>query len=248
MTISGAVSGISLVVRILIWFRANWGNLKLRWQCLCPYRNKRIRVSMAYLFRIKVGDEYLLVRGNRIPDQYQPPGGVYKYYEGARDTLDSLGALSDVFVKYDGDSKDDLRRVLQRGSKLPAFLRWFHSKHNREQDPWREFHEELIASGILDREVFSRISFHYNWVRSVATGIQYSPELDIHEYLFADVYELLPSDEQVTALNSIRKMKSDLFGFVDERCIRSYGQKCGIRIASHTWKILEGAVEPPRRS
>ena len=248
MIISEAVSGISLVVRILRWFRTNWGNLKLRWQCLVPYRNKRIRVSMAYLFRIKVDDEYLLVRADRIPDQYQPPGGVYKYYEGARDTLDSLGALSDVFVKCDEASKDDLRRVLQRGSKLPAFLGWFHSKHNREQDPWREFHEELIASGILDKEVFSHASFRYQWVRGVATGIQYSPELDIDEYLFADVYELIPSAKQVAALNAIRSTKSELFGFVDECCIRSYGQKCGIRIASHTWKILEGAVEPPRRS
>nr|WP_241158244.1 hypothetical protein [Adlercreutzia sp. ZJ138] len=35
-------------------------------------------MSAAYLFRIKVGGKYLLIRGNRIKDQYQPVGGVYK--------------------------------------------------------------------------------------------------------------------------------------------------------------------------
>ena len=41
--------------------------------------NKNIRLSCAYLFRIKYNGKYLLVKGNRI-DQYQPIGGVYKYY------------------------------------------------------------------------------------------------------------------------------------------------------------------------
>jgi len=242
------ISGVGPVVRILAWFRTNWGELRLWSQCLLLYRNKRVRVSMAYLFRIKVGDKYLLVRGNRIRDQYQPVGGVYKYFEGAKNALDSFGAVSDAFVKHDEDSKNDLRRVLQRGAKLPAFLEWFHSKRNRECDPWREFNDELIATGILNKDVFGPGSLRSEWVRSVGIGIRYSPEIEIHEYLFADVFELLPSSEQTADLEALQNTESDLYKFVDEQCIRSYGQTCGIRIGSHTWKILEGAVEPPRRS
>ena len=39
--------------------------------------NTEIRVSISYLFQIKVDGKYLLVKGNRI-DQYQPVGGVFK--------------------------------------------------------------------------------------------------------------------------------------------------------------------------
>ena len=54
--------------------------------------------------------------------------------------------------------------------------------------------------------------------------------------------------EQAAALSQLRRVDSDLYMFADERCISSYGQSCGIRIGSHSWKIVEGAVEPPRRS
>lgn len=201
---------------------------------------------MAYLFRIKVGDHYLLVRSNRTKGQYQPVGGFYKCHTGAKEALDSFGAVGDVFVGHDAESKNDLRRVLQKGSKLLAFLKWFHSKKNREHSPIREFHEELVVTGIADPAVFSHVDFH--WVGSVASGIRRSPELEIDEYLYADVFELLPSPEQERDLESLLAKESDLYKFVDERCIRSYGQSCGIRVGSHSWKILEGHVEPPRRS
>lgn len=246
MVIKEIIEGLGITVRLVRWARANWGNRRLSLQSRIVYRKQRVRVSMAYLLRIKLHDEYLLVRGHRIPDQYQPPGGVYKYYPGAKKTLDVLGAVGDVFVKHDVDSRDDLRRVLQRGSKLPEFLKWFHLREDRECDPRREFNDELIATGILDAELFSRIS--PQWVKSVGIGIRFSPELDIPEYLFADVYEVLLTREQEEALHQLRQVDSDLYKFADERCISSYGQSCGIRIGSHSWKIVEGAVEPPRRS
>jgi len=201
---------------------------------------------MAYLFRIKVGDDYMLVRSNRIRDQFQPVGGVYKYHPSARGILDSFGAVSDVFVGHDEDSSNDLRRVLQRGSKLPAFLKWFHSKRNREHEPSREFREELITAGIVDPDLFAHINSQL--VRSIGIGIRYSPELEIDEYLFADVFELLPTTEQESILEALKQVDSGKYKFVDERCIRSYGQTCGIRVGSHTWKILEGCVKPPHRS
>ena len=37
-----------------------------------------VRISFAYLFRIKIGNQYLLVKNERGTDKYQPVGGVYK--------------------------------------------------------------------------------------------------------------------------------------------------------------------------
>ena len=246
MLIKEAVAAVGFAARVLTWLHVHWGEIRLRFQSYVVYRNRRVRVSMASLLRITLRDQYLLVRGHRIPDQYQPPGGVYKFYPGAKNILDALGLVGDVFLKDDVDSKDDLRRVLQRGSRLPAFLEWFHSRENRELDPRREFHDELVATGILDADLFADL--RTRWVRSVGVGIRFSPELDIPEYLFADVFEVLLAPEQENALLELQRVESDQYRFVDERCIGSYGQSCGIRVGSHTWKIVPGAKEPARRS
>lgn len=39
-----------------------------------------IRISFAYLFRIKIGNKYLLILNGRNTGKYQPVGGVYKIY------------------------------------------------------------------------------------------------------------------------------------------------------------------------
>jgi hypothetical protein len=39
-----------------------------------------IRISFAYLYRIKVDDRYFLILNNR-SEKYQPVGGAYKFYE-----------------------------------------------------------------------------------------------------------------------------------------------------------------------
>ncbi|WP_324722027.1 SMODS-associated NUDIX domain-containing protein [Latilactobacillus curvatus] len=43
-------------------------------------RNTKIRISFAYLFRIKVDGKYFLVK-NSHTKRFQPVGGTYKYYE-----------------------------------------------------------------------------------------------------------------------------------------------------------------------
>ena len=43
--------------------------------------NTIIRISFAYLYRIKIGDKYLLVKNERGTGKYQPVGGVYKFEE-----------------------------------------------------------------------------------------------------------------------------------------------------------------------
>ncbi len=49
--------------------------------------NTIIRVSFAYLFRIKVGNRYLLIKNERGTGKYQPVGGVYKFKKAEKRVL-----------------------------------------------------------------------------------------------------------------------------------------------------------------
>ena len=77
--------------------------LKISYQSLIRW-NKNVRLSCAYLFRIRYNNKYLLIRGNRI-DQYQPIGGVYKYYDsfnGLKENLE-LKDVSESHVYENGE-------------------------------------------------------------------------------------------------------------------------------------------------
>ena len=54
------------------------------WYQQLKYRKKEIRLSFSYLFKIQIDGKYLLIKGNRLKNQYQPVGGVYKYYPEAK--------------------------------------------------------------------------------------------------------------------------------------------------------------------
>ena len=73
---------VNLIVAIITYVAAiifhNRLRMKILLQSLLRW-NKKIRLSCAYLFQIKQDGKYLLIKGNRI-EQYQPVGGVYKYY------------------------------------------------------------------------------------------------------------------------------------------------------------------------
>lgn len=124
-------------------------------------RNK-VRVSAAYLYRIRVDGKFLLIRGGRFPTQFQPVGGVFKVAATGRGKLVELGAADDNLIPLDTASADDLRIRLE-GCRLVSFLKWFESGQGRETSPWREFQEELVGSCArtlvsehLPREVMGR--------------------------------------------------------------------------------------------
>lgn len=98
--------------------------LKLYWKC---FRSKKeLRLTIAYLYRIEVNGKYLLVKSNRLPDTYQPVGGVYKYFnpEGRRQ-LEELGMVTDNHIDNDEVSEYDLRIKLQERRQITSFLKWF---------------------------------------------------------------------------------------------------------------------------
>ncbi|PNE20224.1 hypothetical protein V511_09990 [Mesotoga sp. Brook.08.YT.4.2.5.1] len=199
---------------------------------------KEVRLSISYLFRIKIDDRYLLVQGNRINKQFQPVGGVIKYYPGATSTFTKMNAKDDNCMPIDQDSKDDLR-IRIPGWKLRYFLKWFYGREDREVTVEREFREELLESGILPKEPFRILKFRY-----LRTIMLYKPKKmsklnpKSNEFLLAEIYEFLPTDEQEIALRSTMSNEKDHYKWCSENEIESEG----VEINSQSAKISENSL------
>jgi hypothetical protein len=202
------------------------------------YPRKNIRISASYLFRVKVGNSYLLVKSRRW-DHYQPVGGVYKTSAGAKSIMEEIGALDDDLVPIDTISLDDLR-IRIPSSKLIRFMRWFESNHSRETSPWREFYEELIGAGILSTDDFPFI-FH-DFIRRHTPPIRFSERAQSLEIFIADIYELLPTQAQLIALQSLKASGHSDIIWATENQIRHLGvvpgEELSLRIGQQTtWTL-----------
>ena len=199
-----------------------------------------IRISFAYLFRIKAGNQYLLVKNARGTGKYQPVGGVYKMFRNERTELKNLfHVVDDDKITLDESSRDDYR--LQMQSKyLRKFVARFNSKKaNRERidDVSREFKEEL--GGILN---WNKITYRY--CGRYMTELAFSDHFRCYELLLADIVELNPSQEQRADLERLKNSKSDYYIFATADEINGLGvapgtAKLGESIADHTKKILQ---------
>ncbi|MFJ7493114.1 hypothetical protein ACIQZB_18050 [Streptomyces sp. NPDC097727] len=212
-------------------------NMRLYWYSL-RYRKRTIRISAAYLFRIKLDGKYLLVRGSRFP-HYQPVGGVFKFSDQGQNFLASIGALDDDLVAIDERSKSDLRiRIL--GMHLSKFYAWFDDRRGREDSPWREFYEELVVTSVLPSEKFPYILHDYQG--RIVDRIRFSPRASSLEVLITDVYELLPNSEQEQALRNTFSSNDEAFGWFTRDAIERRGALPGATsatpIAEHAQKIL----------
>lgn len=181
--LAGLVSGwLFWIFRYVI---ENRKHLLIATQAMFHWKTE-IRVSISYLFQIKVKGRYLLVKGNRI-DQYQPVGGVFKMLPSFKDIKRNYEITDDDRLPIDETSKDDLRIRVQ-GKNLVKLLSWFYSRKNREVGVHREFYEELIKTGILGVESLS--SFTPEYCKTVNTNIHYSKHFNCKEILIYDIYEL----------------------------------------------------------
>ena len=183
------------------------------------FRKKLIRFSISYLYRIKVDDKYLLVKGKRI-NQFQPVGGVYKRHPESKNQLKKMGVLDDDSIPIDGASRDDLR-VRVPGKNAVPLIKWFDSKEGREVSRFREFCEELIATGILSKDNFRYID--YNLIETVENGIRFSDHFQCYEYLIADIVELRPTVEQLEELRKLIAVQNPDYIWVDDQSIRRRG-------------------------
>lgn len=182
--------------------------------------NELIRVSISGLFRICVDGRFLLVRGMRILNQYQPVGGVFKRLPKSTYYLQELGVLDDDKLPIDDDSRDDLR-IRVPLEALPKFLEWYRTEKGREVTPEREFREELLETNLLARDQFKYI--FYERIRTHVTGIKRSHHFDCNEILIAEIYELNMTPDQAIAFRDLQRNASEQYLWCDEALIRSKG-------------------------
>lgn len=214
--------------------RKKWGIFKT----FLIKRNKPVRVTVAYLFRIEVNGKYVLIKRHKMDNPgFQPIGGAYKYFkEENRELFDKLGIEPCNHVPRDEDTEHDLRIIIKKRKHLVAFLKWFESRKNREMDPYREFCEELITPGYLSKEAFKY--FKYVFVGKHIEGVLKSPVYPVDEIRYADIFELrLENDNQKQEIADLVNRTGEIL-FASPTEIEKGASDNGSVILPHSFKIL----------
>ena len=228
LAVSFAIPLIDAVLSNARWLRLAFGTLR--------YWRTRVRISASYLYRIRVDNEYLLVKGNRF-DQYQPVGGVYKAYPSSSGDRGDMDVLDDDLLVPDAVSEGDLR-VRVPGRNLYKFVRWFEGNKGRETDCWREFYEELVVTGVLPKKEFRHVK--YERVRRRYNPLRWSDWANSPELLIADVVDLLPTVQQLTELRALKGRPDSRIMWASEDQIRRLGVRAGE--STQTTRIAQTAL------
>lgn len=200
-----------------------------------------IRISFAYLYRLKVANKYLLVKNSRNTGKYQPVGGVYQLTENEKLYLKNrFQVKDDDKILIDESSKNDYRLRMEN-TYLRSFMRRFNGRAEREtiNDISREFKEELVDAGILN---WTQIK--YRFCGRYMTELRYEEHFQIFELQLSDVVELIPSIEQERDLLNLMRMSSEKYKFATASEIASLGIDTTSgnlveSIGDHTKRILE---------
>jgi hypothetical protein len=216
-----------------------WKKAALLYAGSRTYAKEYVRVSASYIFRIKVDGRYLLIQGQRIP-QYQPIGGVYKYYrDEVHDIFTKLDVRDDELLPIDDHSRDDVR-VRLLGKNLIGFLNWFTSEKGRETTQNREFKEELVDPGFLSA-AFAHIEPRYLY--TVWRPLTFSPHSQAMELMVYQVFDLRLTSVQEAELRSLQLPMSGDLRWVTEAEIKRLGadqlaHAKPFRIGQHTQFLL----------
>lgn len=195
---------------LILYFKTNF------WK----YRKQNIRFSISYLFRIRIPntDHYLLVLNRRIPNQLQPVGGAYQRY-GDNSLFEKWDFSPDN--KKNGLGTDDISnkdlRFKVKGKHVINVIKWFEEGKEREVSGNREFIEELIEPGIVDKDVFRKVSYRH--IKRVSKNLEWSEYHGCNEVLIYDILELLPTPEQEKHLTDLYHKGSNMakgYAFVDQ--------------------------------
>ena len=203
--------------------------------------NTVVRISFAYLFRIKVGDKYLLVKNGRGTEKYQPVGGVYKLKGREKNELrNRYKVMDDSKIPIDKSSRDDYRLRMEN-RYLRKFVKRFDGKIRRERidNLSREIKEELVETGIVNW-----VKIKYRFCGRHMTELYFGEHFQIYELLLADVVELLPTAEQEQDLLLLMQQQSNSYYFATAEEIESLGVsttsgKLKETIGDHTKKIIQ---------
>lgn len=226
---------IGFVIPLIDAVIVHFSFLRIAWYSIRTWRS-RVRISASYLYRIQVDNDYLLVKGKRF-DQYQPVGGVYKAYPSSSGRRNDMGILDDRLLEPDEVSEGDLR-VRVPGKNLVSFVRWFETGRGRETDGWREFYEELVATGILRESNFRFIK--YDRIQRRYQPLRYSEWAESQELLIADIFELIPTPDQLVELRELKNSTESRILWTSEKQIRRLG--AADDSPSQTTRIAQTAV------
>lgn len=137
-SIAGLLAGLTIPYMITsiedIFDDCNWKESQRKYERGKFIRKEdKIRLSFAYLFRIKIDNEYFLVQNARGTGKYQPVGGVYKMKpEEAVVLRQKYSASDDDKIPIDESSKLDYR-IWVPDRFLRKFVRRFDKTNDREQ-------------------------------------------------------------------------------------------------------------------
>lgn len=200
-----------------------------------------VRISFAYLYRIKVGNKYLLVKNERGTEKYQPVRGVYKLAGNEKIELKNRYQVKDDDkISIDESSRDDYRLRIEN-KYLRKFMKRFDRGANRERidNLSREFKEELIDKSIVNWNCIS-----YRYCGRHITELHWGEHFQCYELLLADVVELIPTLEQEKDLSKLIERNAESYRFATADEISSLGVDTNggdLRetIADHATKIIQ---------
>jgi hypothetical protein len=211
-----------------------------------------VRISVAVLITLRIGDEVVLFRSTIRPESLAPPGGVRKFFNEARSQLDEFGFTGERLTIDRPDELDTDLRGKVRAVKLLAFRRWVrHGAHIEgvEACALRELREELKEIGCRVKcphsMSFRIVRTYEQWPWSRETT---SPPWQYRNFV---VVELRPnSDVTVAFLGSLKSTctGSDNLEIVNHgeaqsgRC-----EKSGSAIANHSQLLFEARLDRPDR-
>ncbi|WP_396127260.1 SMODS-associated NUDIX domain-containing protein [Enterococcus faecalis] len=206
------------------------------------HKDTKIRISFAYLFRIKVDGKYFLVQNSRTK-KYQPVGGAYKLKpKEAQYLSEEIPVENDDRIPIDTTTRGDYRLYV-KNKDLRNFIKRFDKTPYRENinNLSREFDEELFSTNILDKETFGDLSYKYCG-RHIA-DVQYSNYFDCYELLLADIVEVILNDEQEQLFRDLMEKSDKRYMFAAFSEVNAGGVMYGTndlkdKIANHTSKIL----------
>ena len=200
-----------------------------------------VRISFAYLFRIKIDGQYFLVQNKR-SKKYQPVGGAYKYYQLEADYFrDNIPIENDDRIPVDNVTDGDYR-LLVKNKDLKKFVKRFNKTKYRENisNLSREFNEELFVTEILDKDTFGALEYKY--CGRHMTKVE-STVFQRYELLLADVVDIKLSENQKEMFKVLMEKNDSRYCFANAEQIKACGIRCGTNdlqdnIANHTFKIL----------
>lgn len=239
----GIAKGVGSFFAKLVFERIKINGIKQALLYKTKYRNDEIRLSVAYLIRIKRRDKYLLVKNTKILDQFQPVGGVYKYNKEGLDFLKSIKFRDDDGYSANNGNKNDLR-IRIKGNYVLKFIKWFKTRQGREVTAYREFKEELLDTEILDKRYFAEHDMYLRYEGIDIGKLKFSPHFNCKEILIREIYEFIPNSTQEKEIENLLD-EDEKYRFFSHNEIKRLGKVSGekeYRVGEHTITILEGEV------